>query len=158
MRGRKVNLQKRNEIIAYYRQHGAFATIDHFKIGKTALYAHLKAAHVKLRGPVQRVKIAEPEPVVEAPQPPQPPPSAVRISHPFDFSSALVVMKAGGLVRRVSWNGNIRHVGIFNARDGSGEVSSMFFYGFVAGNQIEPWLPNHGDLLANDYIVSTYTD
>lgn len=65
------------------------------------------------------------------------------------FSEALVNLKEGGKVKRVSWVGEFLHiVELDNIR--SGPVILLFH----APTQVDsPWFAPHNDLLADDWVV-----
>lgn len=68
----------------------------------------------------------------------------------FSFSRALEILKAGGRVSRVGWNG----IGMWIEAQFPDEHSKMtlpYIYMKTANDQVVPWLASQTDLMAEDW-------
>lgn len=71
----------------------------------------------------------------------------------LDFSGALALMKSGGKVTRIGWNGAKLGMSMFVAAqfpDENSANTNPYFY-MVVGSDRTPWHPSNLDLFATDW-------
>lgn len=69
---------------------------------------------------------------------------------PFDFSYALTLIRAGGVVTRKMWEGTGLTLGVMAPPADSG--LTPFLAVRATNGQLMPWTPNHQELFATDWI------
>jgi hypothetical protein len=71
------------------------------------------------------------------------------VAEHFDFSRALTIMRGGGVVARVAWNGTGLTIGALSSPPGNNLTP------FIAlrspEGQFTPWAPSHAEMLSDDW-------
>lgn len=73
------------------------------------------------------------------------------MKQPLNFGEALELLKAGGKVTRLSWNGKGMWLAL-QVPDAHSKMQRPYIYIKTAQEQLVPWVASHGDLLGDDWV------
>ena len=68
----------------------------------------------------------------------------------LDFGIALAILRSGGLVARLGWNGKDMWLGL-QCPDANSKMTLPYIYMSTVQGDLVPWLASQTDLLANDW-------
>lgn len=68
------------------------------------------------------------------------------------FGQAIEVLKAGGRIARVGWNGKGMWLGLQKPEPG-GLMTLPYIYMSTVTGDLVPWLASQTDILADDYVT-----
>ncbi len=71
----------------------------------------------------------------------------------FDFGEALTVLKKGGRMTRLGWNGRGMYVELQKADEHS-KMTLPYLYMNTVGGDLVPWVASNTDLLSRDWHVA----